>query len=179
VRQSTDSKAAARDELMRTLEAMSRTARPMDATNPGVAEKFRVPHNQSDQEVLATARSFATAALPLKAEFVKRGFSEGFLDDLDSEIAAFADANTRKIESRESHVEATAAIDKHVALGMDALRELDPIMRNTFADDHAKLAAWMSASRVERTKRRTTAVDVKPKADAPPAETKKSGTDAD
>src|SRR5438270_696993 len=48
-RQGTSSKAAARDELMRTLEAISRTARPLGATNPGVTEKFRVPHNQGDQ----------------------------------------------------------------------------------------------------------------------------------
>jgi hypothetical protein len=179
-RQSTDSKAAARDELTRTLEAISRTARPMAATNPGVAEKFRVPRNQSDQALLAAARAIAAAALPLKAEFIKRGLSASFLDDLDTEIAALADANTQKIESRESHVSATAAIDDHVERGMNALRELDPIMRNTFADDPANLAAWMSASRVERTTSRSKATpNAKPKAEAPLAETETPKTSRD
>jgi hypothetical protein len=138
-----------------------------------VAEQFRVPRNQNDQAVLATARAFASAALPLKAEFVKRGMPADFIEDLEADIEAFSEAITRKNEGRESHVTATAAIDDLIEHGMKAVQELDPIMRNTFADDPAKLAGWLSASRVERTPRRN-----KPQAANRAAENTTSGNAA-
>jgi hypothetical protein len=165
------SKAAAHDELLRTLEAISRTARPLAANTPGLIEKFRVPHGQGNQALLATARAFVAAALPLKAEFIKRGLDENFIEDLEADIDALAEAITRKIESHESHVAATAAIDELIERGMNALRELDPFMRNTFADDHARLAAWLSASRVERSARRKNGQPEKPPAHDSPTET--------
>jgi hypothetical protein len=163
-RQSSDSRAAAREELMRDLEAISRTARPMAATIPGIAEQFRIPHNQSDQAVLATARAFATAALPHKDEFIKRGLPADFLEDLEADMEALQEAITSINESRDTHVQATAAIDDIIERGVRALRELDPFMRNHFADDAAKLAGWLSASRVERSTRRKKTVAEKPTA---------------
>lgn len=161
-RQGAFGKAAARDELMRTLEAISRTARPLAANNPGLLQQFRVPHNQSNQDVLAAAHAFADAARPLKAEFIKRGMREDFIEDLEADARALRDAITRKIESRDSHVTATAAIDDLVERGMSALRELDSIVRNTFADDPARLAGWLSAARVERAARRAQAEEQTP-----------------
>src|SRR2546423_14465721 len=154
-RQGTTGRAAARDELMRALEAISRTARPLAANSPGLIEKFRVPHNQSDQDVLAVARATAAATLPLKAEFVKRGMRPDFIEDLEANIEALDEAITRKIESRESHVESTAAIDDATERGVKALRELDPSMRNTLADDPAKHPAGLRAAPHERAARRS------------------------
>ncbi|MGB8507495.1 MAG: hypothetical protein WCD76_03740 [Pyrinomonadaceae bacterium] len=161
-RQGASGKAAARDELMHDLEAISRTARPLEATSPGIIEQFRVPHNKSNQAVLATARAFADAALPLKAEFVKRGMPSDFIEELKADIEAFDKAVTLKIEGRDTHVIATAAIDELIERGMGAVHELDPILRNTFAGDHAKLAGWLSACRVERKARRRKAEDDTP-----------------
>ena len=146
-------KAAARDELMRDLEAISRTARPMAASTPGLNEQFRVPRGQGNQAVIASARAFASAALPLKAEFIKRGMPADFLEDLQADIAALEEADARKSQGRDSHVTATAAIDDLIERGMRAVQELDPILRNTFADDAPRLAGWMSACRVERSAR--------------------------
>ena len=126
---------------------------------------------QSDQDVLAAARAFAAAARPLKAEFVKRGMREDFIEDLEANIGAFDEAIARRIESRGSHVESTAAIDDATERGVGALRELDPIMRNILADDPAKLAAWLSASHVERAARRAGKEDVKPTAHGSPSGT--------
>jgi hypothetical protein len=47
---------------------------------------------------------------------------------------------------------------------MNIVRELDAIMRNTFADDAATLAVWTSASHVERAPRSSSS-----KPPAPPA----------
>jgi hypothetical protein len=166
-------KAAARDELLRDLEAISRTARPMAAAAPGINEQFRVPHNQGNQAVLAAARAFASAALPLKTEFVKRGMPADFLEDLQADIAALEEADARKSQGRESHVTATAAIDDLIERGMRAVQELDPILRNTFVDDASRLAGWMSACRVERSAR-----PGKAKSGTPPAPGPSTGAPA-
>jgi len=154
VRESTSSKAAARDELMRDLEAISRTARAMALTTPGLNDKFRVPHNQSNQAVLATARAASTDALPLKAEFIRRGLPADFIEDLEADIEILEQAITSKAQGTESHIAATAAIDREIERGMNAVRELDPVVRNKFASDPATLAAWLSATHVERNPRR-------------------------
>lgn len=152
-RQGAAGKAAARDELMRDLEAISRTARSMALTTPGLDDKFRTPHNKSNQDMLAAARAAAADALPLKAEFIRRGMPADFLEDLAADIAAMEQAISQKARGTESHIAATAAIDTEVEHGMTAVRQLDAVVRNTFASDPAALAAWSSASHVERTPR--------------------------
>jgi hypothetical protein len=167
VRESATSKAAARDELMRDLEAISRTARALSQTTPGLDDKFRIPHNQSDQAMLAAARAAAADALPLKAEFIRRGMPADFLEDLQADIDLMEEAIERKAQGEGSQVAATAAIDTEIERGMNAVRQLDPVMRNMFAAARAKLAAWASASHVERSPRR--AAPSSPTPPAPPA----------
>ena len=144
-------KASAREELRQDLERISRTARSMALTTPGLEDKFRAPRSISDQALLAVARSFATDAAPLRDEFMRRGLPADFLDDLGRDITAFETSVNQKIQGTETHVTATAAIDDAIERGINTMRELDPIMRNTFANDPATLAAWLSASHVERT----------------------------
>lgn len=155
-RASSASKAAARDELRRDLEAISRTARVMALTMPGLEDKFRAPRNVSDQGLIAMARAFAADALPLKTEFIRRGLPDDFLEDLAADIAEFEQAINLKIQKRGAQVSATAAIDDALQRGMDIVRELDAIMRNKYASDPPSLAAWLSASHTERASRRST-----------------------
>lgn len=152
--QSSTSKAAARDELRRDLDAISRTARALALSTPGLEDKFRAPRSISDQALLTTARAFAADAQPLKTEFTRRGLPDDFLDDLNSDIQEFEQAINQKIQKRDAQVAATAAIDGALERGGDTVRELDAIMRNQFAGDPASLAAWLSASHTERAPRR-------------------------
>jgi hypothetical protein len=149
-RQSTLKRVAARRELLQLLKAISRTARMMEEIEPTLFRQFRVPRGEGDQAVLAAAASFATAARPLEAEFVRRGLTDNFIEDLETRAAALREAVGLKIESRRSHVTATANIDTLIERGLKAVRQLDSFMRNTYANDPAMLAAWVSASRVER-----------------------------
>lgn len=147
-------KAAARDELRRDLEAISRTARALAIATPGLENKFRAPRSVSDQALLWTARAFAADALPLKTEFTRRGLPEDFLEDLSDDIEAFEQSITGTIREREAQVAATAAIDDSIERGANAVSELDVIVRNRFAADAATLAAWLSASHTQRPPRR-------------------------
>ncbi len=156
VLQSSTSKAAARDELRRDLDAISRTARVLASSITGLEDKFRAPRSVSDQALLATARAFAADALPLAAEFKRRGLPDDFLEDLNADIAEFEQAINEKIRKRGAQVAATAAIDDALERGINIVRELDAIMRNRLSSDHAPLAAWLSASHTQRSPRRST-----------------------
>jgi hypothetical protein len=153
--ESSASKASARDELRRDLEAISRTARALALNAPGLEDKFRAPRSVSDQALLTTARSFAADASPLKTEFTSRGLPDNFLDDLNHDIEEFERTISQKIQKNEAQVTATAAIDAVIERGLNIVREIDVIMRNTYADDPATLAAWLSASHTQRTPRPT------------------------
>lgn len=148
--QGSRSKSVARDNLYSMLDAISRTARSMAMTMPGLESKFRRPRKVKDQELLSIARSFQVDATPLKTEFIRRGMAQTFLEDLDEAITEFEQSVTQKIQGQEGHVAANAAIDDLIEEGINILRELDPVMRNLFAADPATLAAWLSASHVER-----------------------------
>ena len=163
----TASKAAARDELRRDLDAISRTARVMALSMPGLENKFRAPRSVSDQALLSKARAFLTDASPLNAEFTRRGLPEDFLEDLSDDIQDFAQAITHTIQKREAQVASTAAIDDAIERGVNAVRELDVIMRNKFAADPTALAAWFSASHTQRTPRRASAEQTETPTPAP------------
>jgi hypothetical protein len=164
--QGATSRASARAELRDDLESISRTARAMSAESPGLAERFRLPRdNRNDQQLLAAARAFAADALPLKAEFLRHELPADFLDDLAADIAAFESSITEQNRSREARVAATSSIDSAIDRGVEAVRQLDAIVRNKFRDDAATLAAWTSASHTERPPR----TRARPSTDAPPA----------
>jgi hypothetical protein len=170
-RQYTQSKAASREELLRDLAAVYRTAQSMSEDFPGVEEKFRLDTELKDRELLTFARTVAAEALTLKAEFIKRGIRVDFLEDLAADTAAFEQALSNRTEQTHTHVGATASIDDLIDAGLKRVRQFDPIMRNLFEDNPAKFAAWLSASRVERAPRRT-------KPAPPPAPTTEGHTDA-
>lgn len=147
-------RSAARDELEQQLMAVSRTARHMLPGVPGVAERFRLPRtNRNDQQLVATARDFLAAAEPYKDEFVRNEMPQKFLEHLEAAIAALESAIAEQNRQRGAGVSATESIDDAIDRGMEAVRALDAVVRNKFADDPAALAAWTSASHVERANR--------------------------
>lgn len=165
-KQATISRSEAREELRRDLEAISRTARSMAETIPGLDDKFRLPRGRvSDQILIGTARAFAADALPLKDEFIRYEMNTKFLEDLNADIIAFEQAINAQNVNVEKRVTATAAIENALENGIKAVRRLDAIVRNKFENDPATLAAWTSASHIERSPRRT------PKTTKPPAQT--------
>jgi hypothetical protein len=164
VRASTTSKAAAREALLMAMGAIRRTARSISLTTPGLNDKFRIPHSPTDQELLGTARAFATDALPLKSEFLRFALPVDFLDELNTLIAEFEGALNAQQTGKGHRVMAGAAFDDDLDDALLAVRQLDTIVRNTYQDNPAKLAAWVSARHVERAARSTEAA----KAPVPP-----------
>jgi hypothetical protein len=151
---STQAKKAASEDLRGKMVAISETARTMESSFPGISATFRVPYNKGDQALLSAARAFVENATPLKAEFIKREMPASFLDDLIAAINAFESAHNSKNLNTEKRVTATAAIDALIEQGKELVRQLDAIVRNKYRNDPATLAAWESASHVQRSPRR-------------------------
>lgn len=138
----TAQKKAALRSLRADLEAMSRTARPMERTTPGLADKFRMPRSSGEQAILTAARSFAENAEPLKAEFIRRGLPPTFHEDLTAKTEALSASIFGWVEKTGERVAATVAISGTADKGREAVRELDPVVRNVFRDDQAVMAEW-------------------------------------
>lgn len=149
-KQGTSTKAGAREALHATMDRIRRTARAMSLTIPGVDKKFRFAVNLTDQVLLGTAQAFVTAATPLRAEFISYAIPADFIEDLQALIADFERAVSAQNVGKEHKVSARAAIEVVLARALAAVRQLDAIVRNTFHDQPAKLAAWESARHIER-----------------------------
>ena len=168
-REKTAQKNVAEEALHDLMESVSRTARSMKRSNPGAAEKFRLPSKMDGETWLATANAFAMEAVPLEEEFVRRGMAPDFVDDLKGRILAFKQAVDGQAAEK---VAATTALAKAAEQGLATVRELDAIVRNIYAGNEAELAAWMSASHVERAPRRAAAAEEE---ETPPAQPTHAG----
>jgi hypothetical protein len=153
-REGTEQKALAREELLELLTMIRRTSRSMDHEHPGVHAKFRIPPDLSATELLGVAEHFATEAAPFKTNFIAYGLPETFLEDLNELIADVREALADQTTGTRTRVTATAGIRETLEKAFTALRRVDPIVRNVFRDQPAKLAAWASARHLERAPRR-------------------------
>lgn len=148
--QMTARKGLATAELREDLRAINRTARALAVDDSAVGELFRLPHGNNEQTLLAAARAFLTNATPLKNQFVEYGLPADFLADLQTDITNFEQAVSGKSTASGEKVSATASIGDAVKNGLEGLRRLRAIVPNKYRDNPAKLAAWTSASHVER-----------------------------
>ena len=143
-------KNTARENVREDLSDISRTARSMTYQIPHFDEKFRMPRNRNDQQMLAAARAFQTEAAAHESQFIAYGMPADFLADLQNDIAEFETALGATGAAVDSHTAATAEIDEAVRRGMIAVRILNGIVKNIYRNNAGKLAAWTSASHVEK-----------------------------
>lgn len=149
----TRTKGTIREELIAALTAINRTAKAMAFDTPGLEDKFRLPRSGSDQALLNAARAFAVDAAPLKAGFLRHEMAETFLEELQTQIDAFELALNHRATAKGVRVSATVGIDSALTRGVSAVRRLDAVIQNKFRNDAATLAAWTTASHVERANR--------------------------
>lgn len=149
-RQGTETRAQARASLRDHMEAISRTARVLADDVPGLNEKFRVPRNANDQELMDAARVFLANATPLKEQFIAHEMPADFLEELQADIDAMQAAINSQSSGLGDHVAANAGLDDAMDRGNDLCRKADVIVRNKYANNPAVLAEWTSASHTER-----------------------------
>ena len=143
-------KDTARENLREMLSEISATARSMVYEFAGIDLKFRMPRNRNDAELLAKARAFLADATPLKDDFIRYEMDNKFLTGLQTLITEFENALDTPGSAIDSHVAATAEIGTEVRKGMIAVRTMQGAIVNKYRDNTCKLAAWLSASHVEK-----------------------------
>jgi hypothetical protein len=146
----TDGKEAARVVLLGLMRAINRTARGMKKLFPDIGNQFAMPRTYGDLSIVNAAHSFITSATPRAAEFTKRGMAADFTDTLAAAIKDVEDAIKAQDEALNEQTAATAGVAAGQKQLLDALHEFDPIVRNVLGNDPQALAAWKSASHVER-----------------------------
>lgn len=102
------------------------------------------------EDFLVEARAFHTESLVYDADFIAYGLPATFRADLSSLADAFEASFSNTASANAEHVAATADTSAKVREGMVIVRILDGIVKNKYANDPGKLAAWISASHVEK-----------------------------
>ncbi|HEX8369077.1 MAG TPA: hypothetical protein VF604_11100 [Pyrinomonadaceae bacterium] len=146
-------KGSARENLRDELSDIVETARTMVYQFPGIDAKFRMPRNNNDQQMLAAARAFKIEAAPLNADFIAYGLPATFLVELQSAIDAFEASLAPTGAAIDAQVAATAEIDSAIRRAMIARRILLGVVKNKYRNNVGKLAAWLSASHIEKAPR--------------------------
>lgn len=149
--QAIEIKGDARDILSVRLRDISDLATTLAYEINGLEEKFRMPRNRSDQNLIAAGRAFAADALPFKEEFVALGMNGTFINDLTAATDAFEQSLAPANTTGQEKAGKTAAIAPLIDGGMVIVRRLTPIVRQKYRNSAAGLAAWETARHVERT----------------------------
>ena len=149
-RQDFVTKDTARENLREAIYDISRTARSMRYQFDGIEAKFRMPENRSDQVMLATARAFHEESAAYDTDFQTYELDKNFRADLLIDIEVFEDSLDPTGSAIDEHVAATAELSAVIRRGMIARRILDGVVKNKYRSDVGKLAAWLSASHIEK-----------------------------
>ena len=116
----------------------------------GIADKFRMPYNKSDQNMLATAKVWYTNSNTYSAALIAYGLPADFRTLLNDAAANFEGTLAAPVTAVDQRTAARAQMAAAIRIAMIALRICDRVMRNNYATNPGKLAAWLSASHVER-----------------------------
>jgi hypothetical protein len=141
-------KATTRAAVTRYMKAIAATGRRVAEREPGT-HPFRMPARKSAPVILTTARLFMEAAERRTEKFVGLGMAPTFLADFRKLVDELAQAIALQQDSRGSRRRAQAGIERTLALGFAAVRDLDVTVGNALRDDPIRLAQWDGARRIE------------------------------
>ena len=139
----------ARDRVIDLMQDITDMWRRIAPKIGGDINKFRMPRG-GDQDIIATAGSYADQAEPVKVEFTKRAFDENFIQTLRAAAAAFAATVGESDTARRERVGTNAAFEAPTKTCKTLIDDLDPIVKMHFRDNPRVLAEWLVASHIER-----------------------------
>ena len=154
-RVATHSRGDSRDLVRDAMRDIAEMWRTMFDELDEAPNRFRMPYGGSDQNLLATARSFHAEVTPLASEFTVRGMPEGFLGALQDRITIFAEAVNLAETTKRERVGANAGFEEPARTCLRMLEKLDPIVKITYRGNPPKLAQWLVASHIERAAQRS------------------------
>ena len=117
---------------------------------PGLDGKFLMPRSGGDQALLNSARAFQTDAAAFSAQLISLGLDANFITNLGTDIANLEDAIKSKGAGTGAQAGATGGLESTAHQAAIALHVLKTIVPNIYKNNPAKLAAWATASHVEK-----------------------------
>jgi hypothetical protein len=135
--------------------------------NTTIGGKFLMPHSNGDQALLNSARAFAADSVAFSAALISVGLPATFITTLNADITTFEGLITTKGTALTGQAGATGGLEDAAHKAAVALHVLKTIVPNTYKNNPAKLAAWATASHVE--KHTPVPRPPKPAATTPPA----------
>jgi hypothetical protein len=144
------------EALRQDLKDIARTARAIEAgasPQPGIASRFALPEDRTQRSIIAHARSvLATlqAETVLAARFVAYELPSDFVADLQNDLAAYDAATDTQAEDRLGSVEGTAQARQLLREGRAAIVQLNASVLNKYRRQPEVIAAWKTASRVDK-----------------------------
>ena len=118
--------------------------------NPTIGGKFLMPHSNGDQALLNSARAFAADSVAFSAALISVGLPATFITTLNADITAFEGLITTKGTALTGQAGATGGLENAAHQAAVALHVLKTIVPNTYKNNPVKLAAWATASHVEK-----------------------------
>lgn len=134
----------------RRMKLYARTARTLEKTIPGISKEFHLPTGRNEAVLVARGRAFVAAARVHEVAFAGRGLLKADTDALEDILDQIEAKEAEQDSAKQSEVGATAGIDQVLDDGLDAADVADAILRNIYANDPVKLAAWISARHIKR-----------------------------
>jgi hypothetical protein len=109
-----------------------------------------MPRSAGDQALLNSARAFAADAGAFSAALISVGLPADFIAHLNADITAFESLITTKGSALTGQAGATGGLADAAHKAAVALHVLKTIVPNTYKNNPAKLAAWATASHVQK-----------------------------
>ena len=88
-----ENKDTARENLREHMAPIPDAARVMEYEFDGIANRFRMPRNRTDLDMLNTARAWVTELVPYDADFQRYGLDRNFIADLNTAADALHGGN--------------------------------------------------------------------------------------
>lgn len=154
-RQGTEGREEARTALRRMLKSLWDTYKAITLDRRDLKGLLESPaKSKTDQALITTARAYIAAVAPYSALFAEYDLAAAFLNDMRAKADALESYVAIQNEGAGEGVDTTAALEETLREADDVVERLDTVVRNKYANQPAKLAAWESISRVERAPRR-------------------------
>lgn len=144
--------AVEREELVELMRRVNRTAAAIavDANQPGIMDRFRMPASNNDVLLAAAGKAFADAIteLNLMAAFTEHGYEGDVVQDINDEAQDVTDAEGSQGGALSNQSGATASLPSLLKQGRDLVQCVGTILRNRFRNNPGLLGAWKTASHV-------------------------------
>ena len=143
-----------RSSLRSALTTIARTSRAIAIREGRSDLHLRMPGSTGDRALLDAAGRFAAAALANDAAFMAAGMPPTFLLDLQTSVDHVNAALSLTRDGRAACKAARLSVARAVTACFGAIRQLDSVAPNLFADDKPEFAMWQHARKLRGIKSR-------------------------